>query len=110
MNEAKRIAMYRYNYIDTLEEFKKTYEREKENNNINECYYVVKYYNNDMQQFNNLNDCINYIREDYNNTKDEYFTELNGYTISLVLYTKPINYKGVEYEYNYNMEELKELI
>lgn len=104
------IAVYRHAYIDTIDEFKKIYDQEKRNTNINECYFIVRYYNVDMQRFNNINKCIEYIKEDYNNTKDEYFTELNGYTISVMLYTKSVNNKGIEYEYCYNMEELRRLI
>lgn len=106
MNEAKRVVIYQYNFIDDLQEFKKIMEREKENDNIKECYLVVKYYNNDMQQFKNINDCIDYIKEDYKNNKEAFYLELSAYSISAMLYTKTKDYKGLEYEYCYNMDLL----
>jgi len=106
MNEAKRIAIYQHNFIDDLQDFKKIMEKEKENNNIKECYLVVKYYNNDMERFNNINDCIDYIKEDYKNNKEEFNLDLSGYDISAILYTKPKDYNGNEYEYCYDMNLL----
>lgn len=111
MNEKrKQIAIYQHNFVNDLQEFKKIYEREDKKNNIDKCYYVVRYYAQDMDKFININKCIDYIREDYKNNKDEFNLDLNAYTINLLLETKTTNFKGVIYEYNYNMEELRGLI
>jgi len=106
MNEAKRVAIYQHNFVDDLREFKKIMERESKNDNVKECYLVVKYYNNDMQQFKNINECLDYIKEDYNNNKEEFNLELSAYSISAMLYTKPKDYKGLEFEYCYDMDLL----
>lgn len=109
MNE-KQIAIYKHEFVETLQQFKKIYEREDEKDNISKCYYVVRYYGQDMDKFININKCIEYIREDYKSNKEEFNLELSAYTIDLLLETKATNYKGVIYEYNYDMEELRGLI
>lgn len=102
----KQVAIYQHNFVDNLQEFKKIMEREDKKDNVNKCYYVVRYYNQDMERFININDCIDYIKEDYKNNKEEFGLELSAYSISAILYTKPKDYNGSMYEYGYDMELL----
>lgn len=105
-----KVTIYNYKHIKGIEEFKRIYEEEKSKNNIKECYYQVYYNGCEMITFNNFDDCLIYVKEDYENTKDEYFTELDGYKIGLLLYTKPINYKGIVYDYDYDINFKEVLI
>jgi hypothetical protein len=98
-----QITTYNYKHIKEIEDFKRIYKEEKEKNNIKECYYQVYYNGCEMITFNNFDDCLIYIKDDYNNTKEEFFTELENYSIGLLLYTKPVNYKGIVYDYDYDI-------
>lgn len=106
MKNQKQIAIYRYCYIEDLKEIMAIYEKEKDKGQVESIYIVVKYYDSEMKKFKDINEAIDYIKEDYNENGEEFGLELNGYSIDIELYTKPINNKGIHYAYSYDMELL----
>lgn len=97
------INIYNYKYINNIDEFKKIYNDEKSKDNIKKIYYQVYYNMDEMESFHDFSECFKYIKNDYDNYKDDFNLELNNYKISLLLYTKPIDNKGVTYVYDYDI-------
>lgn len=106
MKNQKQIAIYKYCCIEDLKDIMSIYKKEKEKGQIESIYIVVKYYNNELEKFKDINEAIDYIKEDYKNNSKEFGLKLNGYSIDIEVYTKPINNEGIHYNYSYDMDLL----
>ena len=106
MKNEKQIAIYEHCYIDDLQKIMSIYEEEKQKGQVESIHIVVKYYGSDMEKFKDINEAINYIKDDFKNNGEEYGLELNGYSIDIELYIKPIDNEGIHYNYTYDMNLL----